>query len=286
MKGELFLVATPIGNLKDISERAIESLNQADIILCEDTRRTRALLSHLGIRGKKLISFNEHNQDRRIPQILAQLEQGKKIALASDAGTPAISDPGGKLVELAHKKGIKITPIPGASAITTALSASGFPAERFLFLGFLSAKAGERRKLLEKYKDFPETIVIFEAPHRIEKTIKDLLDVLGNREACLCRELTKAFEEIRRTNLSELLDHIKTNPPKGEITLILEGAEKEISLDFNELEKKLKDIITEKLAQGKKLKEIVEEIAKSYEISKNKIYKLALEIKNSLEKNS
>ena len=175
MKGELFLVATPIGNLKDISERAIESLNQADIILCEDTRRTRALLSHLGIRGKKLISFNEHNQDRRIPQILAQLEQGKKIALASDAGTPAVSDPGGKLVKLAHEKGIKITPIPGASAITTALCASGFPAERFLFLGFLPIKAGERRKLLEKYKDFPETIIIFEAPHRIEKTLKDLL---------------------------------------------------------------------------------------------------------------
>ena len=151
MKGTLYLVATPIGNLEDITRRAIRILKEAEIILCEDTRRVRKLLAHLGIKGKKLESFNQHNQEQKIPKVINWLEQGKVVALCCDAGTPGISDPGGRLVEMAHQKKIKIVPVPGASALTTALSASGLPADRFLFLGFLPSRAGERKKLPVSY---------------------------------------------------------------------------------------------------------------------------------------
>jgi len=276
MKGTLYLVATPIGNLEDITGRAIQILKEAEIILCEDTRRVRKLLAHLGIKGKKLESFNQHNQEQKIPRVMKWLEQGKIVALCCDAGTPAISDPGGRLVEVVHQKKIKIVPIPGASALTTALSASGLPADRFLFLGFLPSRAGERKKLLEKYQDFPETIVLFEAPHRIKKTLKTLREIFGERRVCLARELTKIFEEVKLTRLSKLIEELEKITPQGEFTLVIEGAKtKKKALDAQEIKK----IIQKKLLEGKKLKDIAQSLAEEFSLSKNLVYQLGLEVK-------
>jgi len=280
MAGILFVIATPIGNLEDFSPRGKKTLEQADLILCEDTRRTRNLLSHFGIR-KRTESFHQHNQLRKIPEIIQWLEQGKKIALATDAGTPAVSDPGATLIRHCLEKGVKVIPIPGPSAITTALSASGFPSDRFLFLGFLPAKNSERKRALEKYRDFSETIVLFEAPHRIRKTVKDLLEIFGDRKACLCRELTKIFEEIRLTPLSRLAQELEKENLKGEITLIIAGAEVNQS-DKNKLEDDLKDLIEAMLKEGKTIKEIILVLSSSTNLAKNQIYRSALEIKSRL----
>ena len=278
-RGKLFVVATPIGNLEDFSARGKITLEQADLILCEDTRRTRNLLSHFGIRNR-VESFHQHNQAEKIPEILAGLDQGNKIALATDAGTPTVSDPGAKLIRAALEAGIKIVPIPGPSAITTALSASGFNSDRFLFLGFLPAKSSERKKILEKYQSFSETIVIFEAPHRIRKTIGDLLEILGDREACLCRELTKVFEEIKPASLSRLANDLQNQNPKGEITLILAGADLSKNIYRNELDRDLEDLIEAMLKEGKTSKEIISAISGSSNLTRNQIYRLVLEIKS------
>jgi len=278
MKGGLYLVATPIGNLEDITRRAIRILKEAEIILCEDTRRVRKLLAHLGVKGKRLESFNQHNQEQKIPRVMKWLEQGKVVALCCDAGTSAISDPGGRLVEMAHQKKIKIVPVPGASALTTALSASGLPADRFLFLGFLPSRAGERKKLLEKYQDFPETIVLFEAPHRIKKTLKDIKDIFGERKICLCRELTKVFEEIKLTKLSNLIEELEEITPQGEYTLVIEGAGAEKKTPAQE---EIKKIIQKRLLSGERLKDIAQSLSEEFSLPRNFIYQLGLELKKS-----
>lgn len=278
MPGTIFIVATPIGNLEDITLRARKTLEQADRILAEDTRRTRALLSAMGIH-KPVESFHQHNQLQKIPEIIQELKAGKNFALTTDAGTPAVSDPGAKLIQVCLENQIQVVPVPGPSAITTALSASGLPADRFLFLGFLPAKTQERKKLLQKFKDFPETIVLFEAPHRILKTLQDLLETFGDRKVCLCRELTKLYEEIKLTSLSQLLEDVSLQTPKGEFTLVIEGARKENINKINEQQENLDKLVEQLMVQGKSVKDIVSELYLQTGFPKNMLYQKVLQLK-------
>jgi 16S rRNA (cytidine1402-2'-O)-methyltransferase len=218
--GCLYLVATPIGNLEDITLRAIRILKGADQIACEDTRHTQKLLNHYNIQ-KPLVSYHEHNEMTRAPELVLAMEQGAQIALVSDAGMPLVSDPGYRLVTLALRHHLPVVPIPGPSALLAALSASGLPNEEFLFAGFLPARTGERRRALERLRIEDRTIILYEAPHRIEETLADARDVLGDRPACLAREVTKLHEEFRRGTLSELTASLSEKPARGEITLLI-----------------------------------------------------------------
>ena len=221
--GCLYLVATPSGNLEDITLRALRILKEADQIACEDTRHTQKLLSHYNI-SKPLVSYHEHNEMTRAPELVLAMEQGQQIALVSDAGMPLVSDPGYRLVTLALRHHVPVIPVPGPSALLAALSASGLPNEEFLFAGFLPARSGERRRALERLRIEDRTIIFYEAPHRIEETLADAREILGDRPACLAREVTKLHEEFRRGKLSELFASLKERPAKGEITLLI-GAE-------------------------------------------------------------
>jgi len=218
--GCLYLVGTPIGNLEDITLRAIRILKEADQIACEDTRHTQKLLSHYNIH-KPLVSYHEHNEMTRAPELVLALEQGAKIALVSDAGTPLVSDPGHRLVSLCLRHQISIVPIPGPSALLASLSASGLPNEEFLFVGFLPARTGERRRALERLRIEDRTIILYEAPHRIAECVADAREVLGDRAACLAREVTKIHEEFRRGKLSQLSTSLQETPARGEITLLI-----------------------------------------------------------------
>ncbi len=218
--GCLHVVATPIGNLEDISLRALRILKEADAIVCEDTRQTQKLLSHFDI-SKRLVSYHEHNEITRAAEIVIELEQGAKIALVSDAGTPAISDPGYRLVNLCVRHGIHVVPIPGASAFVAALAASGMPIEEFVFVGFLPARPTARRKALRVLAEEPRTIAVYEAPHRLLDTLEDALEILGNRPAVIAREVTKMHEEFLRGHIEELLAAARKKGPRGEITLLI-----------------------------------------------------------------
>src|SRR5262252_206923 len=218
--GCLYLVATPIGNLEDITLRALRILKEADQIACEDTRHTQKLLNHYNI-AKPLVSYHEHNEMTRAPELVVAIEEGEQIALVSDAGMPLVSDPGFRLVTLALRHHIGVVPVPGPSALLAALSASGLPNEEFLFAGFLPARSGERRRALERLRIEDRTIIFYEAPHRIEETLADAREVLGDRPACLAREVTKLHEEFRRAPLSELIASLSDKPVRGEITLLV-----------------------------------------------------------------
>jgi 16S rRNA (cytidine1402-2'-O)-methyltransferase len=222
--GRLYVVATPIGNLEDITLRALRILKEADVIACEDTRQTLKLLSHFDIQ-KRLISYHEHNEITRAPEIVIELEQGAKVALVSDAGTPAISDPGHRLVSLCLRHGIKVEPIPGASAFVAALAASGMPVDEFTFVGFLPSRQSGRRKALRALASEPRTIALYEAPHRLSDTLEDALDILGNRPAVVAREVTKMYEEFLRGHLQELAAELRRKPARGEITLLIGPAD-------------------------------------------------------------
>ena len=218
--GCLYLVATPIGNLEDITLRAIRILKEADIIACEDTRQTQKLLQHYGIR-KEMVSYHEHNELTRSPELAIELEQGAKIALVSDAGTPGISDPGHRLVTLCLRHHIPVVPIPGPSALVAALAASGLPTDEFLFVGFLPPRAGARRKALDALKAESRTLIFYEAPHRVVETLADATEILGPRPAVIAREVTKIHEEFLRGPLAELLESARKRAPRGEITLLI-----------------------------------------------------------------
>lgn len=218
--GRLYVVATPIGNLEDITLRALRVLKEADLIACEDTRQTVKLLSHFDIQ-KRLVSYHEHNEITRAPEIVIELEQGAKVALVSDAGTPAISDPGHRLVSLCLRHGIKVEPVPGASAFVAALAASGMPVDEFTFVGFLPARQSERRKKLRALASEPRTLALYEAPHRLSDTLEDALEILGNRPAVIARELTKIYEEFSRSHLQELVAVARKKAVRGEITLLI-----------------------------------------------------------------
>jgi len=218
-RGQLYLVATPIGNLEDISLRALKVLQEVDLILAEDTKRAQILLGHYSVK-KPLLSFYQHIQKRRLPLVLERLKQGEKIAFIAEAGTPAISDPGGLLVEEVVQSGLaEIIPIPGPNAAITALSVAGFLTDRFLFLGFLPKKKG-RHKLISSLKNYQYTIVFYESPYRIVSTLAQLKEVLGDREVVVCRELTKRFETIYRGLISQVLPQLK---PKGEFVVVIKG---------------------------------------------------------------
>lgn len=221
----LYLVATPIGNLKDITLRALEVLKSADVIACEDTRRTGSLLKHYQIsKGAwPLLSFHEHSGPGRVREIISLLKEGKKVALVSDGGTPLISDPGFPLVREAIREGIRVEAIPGPTAVVAALAVSGLPSERFTFWGFLPAKSVARKKELQEAADLEQTLIFFESPHRLAAVLCEMAEILGDREAALCRELTKKFEEVLRGTLNELAERFEKKKPLGEIVLVIAG---------------------------------------------------------------
>jgi 16S rRNA (cytidine1402-2'-O)-methyltransferase len=221
---KLYVVATPIGNLEDITLRALRVLKEVDLIACEDTRQTLKLLSRYDIH-KELISYHEHNEITRAPEIVISLEQGASVALVTDAGTPAISDPGHRLVNLCARHGIEVIPVPGAAALVAALAASGMPIEEFTFVGFLPSRATERRKRLRALAAEPRTLAFYEAPHRLQDTLEDALEILGNRPAVIAREITKMYEEFLRGHLGDLVPATRKNPPRGEITLLIGAAD-------------------------------------------------------------
>ncbi len=216
-KGKLFIVATPIGNLEDITLRAIRTLKECDVILCEDTRRAKILLKHYGIE-KPLVSYFEGNEEKRIPEVLEMLREGKNIALISDAGTPLISDPGYKLVRRCREEGFDVIPIPGPSAVISALSVSGLETDRFAFIGFPPKKKGKRLKLLESLKDFEGSLVFYVSPYKVKEFLKELLEVFGDRHICICREMTKMFEEYVYGKISEVMEKVKE---KGEFVIVV-----------------------------------------------------------------
>jgi 16S rRNA (cytidine1402-2'-O)-methyltransferase len=221
-KGILYIVSTPIGNMEDITLRALRILKEADLIAAEDTRRTGLLLKHFGIE-KPLTSYFEGNELKKKEVILSRLKQGDRVALVSDAGTPGISDPGFRLIRAAIEHEIPVIPIPGPSAVITALSVSGLPTDAFFFKGFLPHKSKKRRDLLKELEETRETLIFYESPHRISETLKDVYEVLGDREIVLSRELTKVHEEVLRGKVSEILNQIGGRTLKGEITLVMSG---------------------------------------------------------------
>jgi 16S rRNA (cytidine1402-2'-O)-methyltransferase len=218
--GKLFLVGTPIGNLEDITLRALQTLRSVDLIACEDTRRTQKLLNHYQIKTPT-ISYHEHNEVMRAPELILEMEDGSAVALVSDAGMPGLSDPGYRLVHLAIRHKIPVTPIPGVSSLVAALSAAGLPIDRFAFAGFLPSKKTARVKALEGWSNFNRTLVFFEAPHRVVEMLAAVLEVLGDRQMTLAREVTKAHEEFLRGTVSEVLAQLRKRAVKGEITLVI-----------------------------------------------------------------
>ncbi len=221
-KGTLYIVSTPIGNLEDITLRALRILKEVDLVAAEDTRHTGLLLKHFGIQTP-LTSYFQGNEFKKKEFILSRLRQGDRVALVSDAGTPGISDPGFRLIQTAIENQIPIVPIPGASAVIAALSVSGLPTDAFLFKGFLPHKSKKKRDLLEELKEVRETLIFYESPHRIRETLKDIFEILGDREMALTRELTKIYEEILRGKASQIQTQIGERQLKGEITLVLSG---------------------------------------------------------------
>lgn len=221
MPGTLYLVATPIGNLADITHRAIDVLTNVAVIACEDTRHTRKLLQHYGI-STKTVSYHEHNEQERARQLIDVLREGKDVAVVSDAGTPSISDPGFRLVRAAIENNVSVVPVPGPSALISALIAAGLPTDEFFFGGFLPARSNARRTKLTEMRSVPGTLVFYEAPHRLAETLRDAHEILGEREAVVARELTKLHEELRRDRLSKLAEHYSSEEVRGEIVLLID----------------------------------------------------------------
>jgi 16S rRNA (cytidine1402-2'-O)-methyltransferase len=220
----LYVVATPIGNLRDVTPRALEVLGSADLVACEDTRVTRRLLVRHGVRPGRLESFHEHSEKGKAPRLAELAASGKSVALVTNAGTPLVSDPGFRLVRECVERGAEVVPVPGASAVTAALVASGLPTHRFAFLGFLPKKPGARRRALEDVAAFDGSLVLFESAQRLSKTLAVAAEVLGDRRSCVARELTKLHEELARGRLTELARRYADSPPKGECTVVVEGA--------------------------------------------------------------
>jgi len=274
--GTLHIVATPIGNLEDVTLRALRVLREVDWVLAEDTRRTRVLLDHFEI-PQKPTSLHAHNEAGRIERVIAALSEGRSIALVSDAGTPLVSDPGARLVAAVAKAGYPIEAVPGPSALLAALSVSGLDTERVLFLGFLPRKAGARRRLLESQKGRPETIVLFESPRRVATTLSEIASILGDRAACLARELTKRHEEVIRESLSSLARRFADSPPRGECTLVIAGA----TADEMQAEKawsddELDEVIQAELAEGASVRDLARDLAQRSGRARRDVYARAI----------
>ncbi len=268
----LYVVATPIGNLEDITLRALRVLKQVDVIACEDTRQTQKLLNHYGI-ARPTTSYHEHNEMTRAAELIRDLEQGARVALVTDAGMPGISDPGYRLISLAVRHRVPVVPIPGASAFVSALVASGVPTDSFCFAGFLPPKTGPRRRALEGLRDLPHTHILYEAPHRIEETLADIVDVLGPaRHVVIAREVTKLHEEFLRGSAEELLDYVRAHPLKGEITLLVGRAEPHATQA--PLKRNLRQRLTEIMAaHALDEKSALKRLAKEMGVSKSEAYR-------------
>lgn len=269
MNGKIYLVATPIGNLEDMTFRAIETLKQVDIIAAEDTRHTLQLLNHFQI-SKPLISYHRHNEEFKTEELISQVEQGKNIAIVTDAGTPGISDPGEEIVKVAIKNKIDVIPIPGACALINGLIVSGIPTKEFSFYGFLPLNKKNRKEKLSQIRKEQKTVILYEAPHKLQKTLQDILEEIGDIEACIVRELTKIHEEKLHGTISELISLCQE--PKGEFIIILNLNQicKEEQEDFEKMSLEEHYAFYEKL--GLEKKEIIKHIAKDRKVTKNEIY--------------
>ena len=273
----LYVVATPIGHLGDVTLRALATLNSADLVLCEDTRVTRKLLDRYGL-TPRLLAYHEHNAASVRPKILAELKAGRAVALVSDAGTPLISDPGYKLVAEALDAGFRVYPVPGASALLAALVSAGLPTDRFFFEGFLPAKAGQRKNRIAELKTIPSTLLFYETGPRLAESLRDLADVLGARMAAVCRELTKVFEETRRGTLGDLASHYEASgAPKGEIVIVVSSPDPATTnVSAEELDEKL----LRALKRGS-LKDAVAEVTEQTGMKRREIYARALALTES-----
>lgn len=274
--GSLILIATPIGNLSDIAPRAAAALRDADVVYCEDTRHSRQLLTHLGIRGQKLVSLHEHNEAARISEVVTRLAEGQNVALISDAGMPVISDPGQRLVAAVAEAGYSVTAIPGPNAALMALAISGLPAERFRFEGFLPARGSARTQRLQVIAQSPETTILYEAPQRVEKTLSDLLEVGGaDRQIAITRELTKLHEEVWRGSLQTAQDYVATKPSRGEYTLVLAGATNVPGLITDDV---ITTSLKAQLSTGVSRRDAIAQITKQYGVPRKRVYALALDL--------
>lgn len=278
--GTLYLVATPIGNLEDISARALRLLGEVRLIAAEDTRQTRKLLDHYGIRTP-LTSYHEHNKLTKLDTVLAALAEGD-VALVSDAGTPALNDPGYELVGAAIEAGYAVSPIPGPSAPLNALVASGLPTDAFLYLGYLPRKGSERRKQLEEVRRMPYTLIFLETPHRLLESLEDLLAVLGDRKMAAARELTKLHEEIFRGTIRDVAEHFTAQSPRGEFTLVVAGSPVEPSGPWSE--DRLRGAIEEALDQGESSSQAASRLAAESGWSRREVYRLLTDFKNTGER--
>lgn len=270
MPGTLYLVATPIGNLEDITLRAIEVLKEADVIACEDTRRTGKLLHYFGIETS-MISCHDHNEAERAPEIAVMLRSGKNVALVSDAGSPAVADPGYRVVRAAIDSGARVESVPGPSSVIAAVSVSGLPTDSFFFGGFLPSRKGERIRRLRECASIPATLVFLETPHRLPASLADCLDVLGDRPASVSRELTKIHEETIRGRLSEFGDQIRNTPPRGEFVIVIDRAAPEAQepAETDVLAKRYQSLLSE----GEDPKKALKRVSKEFGIPRDEAYR-------------
>jgi 16S rRNA (cytidine1402-2'-O)-methyltransferase len=265
-------VGTPIGNLGDLSPRAVEALASADVVCCEDSRRTGRLLQHAGVRARELLVVNDHNEAQRVGEVLLRLSRGERVAVVTDAGMPGISDPGERLVAAASRDGFTVEVVPGPSAAIAALVASGLPTGRFVFEGFLSRKSGARRTRLSALVDEERTLVFYEAPHRLAATLGDLCEVLGGwRRVAVARELTKLHEEVWRGHLQEAVGWAAENPPRGEIALVVQGQVPSGPASSSDVEA----AVSQRLAGGESVRDASAAVAAELGVSKRQVYEVA-----------
>ena len=278
MHGILYLVATPIGNLQDITLRALDVLRKVDIIACEDTRHTRNLLNHFNI-SKRTVSYHEHNEHERSEELAERLVRGESIAIVSDAGTPGICDPGFRIVQRAVEIGARVVPIPGAVAYVNAVIASGLPTESVFFGGFLPAKKGDRQKKLTEIRDIPATLVLYEAPHRLARSLTDCFEILGNRQSAVARELTKLHEEIVRGTLADLIIRFSSASVRGEIVLVIDRGIKPVAPDAKPAS--VVGRVAELENDGNDRKTSLKQAAREFGISKSEAYRIFESAKHS-----
>ena len=286
MQGKLYLCATPIGNLEDMTFRAVRVLQEADLIAAEDTRNSIRLLNHFEIKTP-MTSYHEYNKIEKAHYLIGQMQQGKNVALITDAGTPGISDPGEDLVRLAQEAGIEVTSLPGACACVTALTLSGLPTRRFCFEAFLPSEKKERQEILEELKTETRTVILYEAPHRLVRTRVELKEALGDRRITLCRELTKKHETVFATTLQQALDYYSTQEPKGECVIVIEGRSRrqmreEEQKSWEEMD--LQDHMDLYLGRGMDQKEAMKAVAKDRGLGKRDVYRMLLEAKDGAER--
>lgn len=278
MTGTLYLCATPIGNLEDMTFRAVRILKEVDVVAAEDTRHTRKLLTHFDIHTP-LVSYHEHNKLGRGPELIERLLAGESIACVSDAGMPGISDPGSHLAMLAIEAGITVTPVPGANAGLSALIASGLDTTEFHFIGFLSKQKKNRLETLARIKPIQGTLIFYESPHRLKDTLGELLDVLGDRNIAAARELTKKFEEFRRGTITELIAYYKEEAPRGEFTLIVNGAgEEEARVEEETIDMTVEEELILLIENGTEKKEAIRQVARRRNMPKREVYQIALSL--------